>query len=96
LRDCAPEARVIFGGARISLASQPDGTHDLIILDAFSSDAIPLHLLTREAVDLYLRKLSPRGVLAFHITNRYFGLLPCYHAWRAMHIWWLTFNQISM
>jgi hypothetical protein len=76
LRDCAPQARVILGDGRISLASEPDGTHDVIILDAFSSDAIPVHLLTREAVDLYLRKLSPHGVLAFNITNRYFDLRP--------------------
>lgn len=76
LRDCAPQARVILGDARISLARQPDGIHDLIILDAFSSDAIPVHLLTREAVELYFRKLSPHGVLAFHISNRYFDLRP--------------------
>jgi hypothetical protein len=76
LRDCAPQARVILGDARISLAREPDGTHDLIILDAFNSDAIPVHLLTREALDLYLRKLSPHGVLAFHISNRYFDLGP--------------------
>jgi hypothetical protein len=76
LRDCAPQARVILGDARISLAREPDGTHDLIILDAFSSDAIPVHLLTREAVELYFRKLSPHGVLAFHISNRYFDLRP--------------------
>src|ERR1043166_3859139 len=76
LRDCAPQAQVILGDARISLAKEPDGTHDLIILDAFSSDAIPVHLLTREALDLYFRKLSPHGVLAFHITNRYFDLRP--------------------
>ncbi len=76
LRDCAPQARVILGDARVSLASEPDGTHDLIILDAFSSDAIPVHLLTREAIDLYLRKLSPHGLLAFNITNRYFDLRP--------------------
>ncbi|HEY2680702.1 MAG TPA: fused MFS/spermidine synthase [Candidatus Udaeobacter sp.] len=76
LRDCAPQAQVILGDARVSLANEPDGTHDVIILDAFSSDAIPLHLLTREALDLYLRKLSPHGVLAFHITNRYFDLRP--------------------
>ena len=76
LRDCAPQAQVILGDARISLAREPDGTHDLIILDAFSSDAIPVHLLTREALDLYFRKLSPHGVLAFHISNRYFDLRP--------------------
>jgi hypothetical protein len=67
---------VILGDARISLAREPDGTHDLIILDAFTSDAIPVHLLTREALDLYFRKLSPHGVLAFNISNRYFDLRP--------------------
>jgi len=74
LRDCAPQARVVLGDARISLAKEPDGAYDLIILDAFSSDAIPVHLLTREAIDLYFRKLSPNGVLAFNISNRYFNL----------------------
>jgi hypothetical protein len=76
LRDCAPQARVVLGDARISLAREPDGIHDLIILDAFTSDAIPVHLLTREALDLYFRKLSPHGVLAFNISNRYFNLGP--------------------
>ena len=76
LRDCAPQARVMLGDARISLARQPDGLHDVMIFDAFNSDAVPVHLLTREAFDLYLRKLSPRGVLAFHISNRYFDLRP--------------------
>ena len=76
LRDCAPQARVILGDGRISLAREPDGTHDLIILDAFTSDAVPVHLLTREAIDLYFRKLSPHGVLAFDISNRYFDLRP--------------------
>jgi spermidine synthase len=76
LRDCAPQARVMLGDARISLARQPDGLHDVMIFDAFNSDAVPVHLLTREAFDLYLRKLSPQGVLAFHISNRYFDLRP--------------------
>jgi spermidine synthase len=76
LRDCAPQARVILGDARISLAREPDGTHDLIILDAFTSDAIPVHLLTCEAVELYFRKLSPHGVLVFNISNRFFYLSP--------------------
>jgi len=76
LHDCAPQARVMLGDARISLARQPDGLHDVLIFDAFNSDAVPVHLLTREAFDLYLRKLSPRGVLAFHISNRYFDLRP--------------------
>jgi hypothetical protein len=74
LRDCAPDARVVLGDARLSLAAVPDGSLDLLVLDAFSSDAIPVHLLTTEAVELYFRKLSPRGVLALHISNRYLRL----------------------
>jgi hypothetical protein len=74
LRDCAPQAHVVIGDARLSLTHQPDGLHDVIIVDAFSSDAVPLHLLTREALDLYLRKLKLHGLLAFHISNRYVNL----------------------
>jgi hypothetical protein len=74
LRDCAPQARVVIGDARLSLERQPDGAHDLLILDAFSSDAVPVHLLTREALALYLRKLTPTGVLVFHTSNRYVDL----------------------
>ena len=54
----------------------PDSSYDFIILDAFSSDAIPLHLMTREALQLYLRKLAPGGSIAFHISNRYLSLEP--------------------
>jgi hypothetical protein len=54
----------------------PDSSYDFIILDAFSSDAIPVHLMTREAVQLYLRKLAPGGSIAFHISNRYLNLEP--------------------
>jgi hypothetical protein len=74
LRDCAPQARVVLGDARLSLTSEPDSTHDVLIIDAFSSDAIPVHLLTREAMSVYTRKLAPRGVIAFHISNRYVNL----------------------
>jgi spermidine synthase len=66
----------MLGDARVSLARQPDGLHDVMIFDAFNSDAVPVHLLTHEAFDLYLHKLSPRGVLAFHISSRYFDLRP--------------------
>jgi len=65
-----------LGDARVTLAAAPDQTYDLIIIDAFSSDAIPAHLITREAIQLYLRKLAPGGVLAFHITNWYIDLEP--------------------
>jgi hypothetical protein len=76
LRDCPPAKRIILGDARLSLAQAPDSAYDYIILDAFSSDAIPVHLMTREALQLYLRKLAPRGSIAFHISNRYLDLEP--------------------
>lgn len=69
-------ASVVLGDARLSLAKEPDGKYGMIVLDAYSSDSIPVHLLTREAIRLYLQKLAPRGLLAFHITNRYLDLQP--------------------
>ncbi|MCI0459790.1 MAG: fused MFS/spermidine synthase, partial [Gemmataceae bacterium] len=75
LKDCpAGEPKVIEGDARLTLADAPAGHYHLLVIDAFSSDAIPLHLLTREALQLYLAKLAPDGILAFHISNRYLGL----------------------
>jgi protein-L-isoaspartate O-methyltransferase len=76
LRDCRVEPRIVLGDARRQLAREPDGAFDLIVLDAFSSDAIPVHLLTTEAFALYGRKLAPGGVLAFHLSNRYLDLPP--------------------
>ena len=67
---------VILGDARLTLARAQDAAHDMLILDAFSGDAVPVHLLTREALALYRRKLSPRGVLAVHISNIYLDLKP--------------------
>jgi spermidine synthase len=66
---------VVLGDARLSIARSAK-RFDAIILDAFSSDAIPVHLLTREAVDVYLQHLNPGGVLMFHISNRYLQLGP--------------------
>jgi hypothetical protein len=68
--------RVVLGDARLQLAHAPDGAYDLLILDAFSSDSVPVHLLTREAVRLYLTKLADRGLLVFNISNRYLRLEP--------------------
>ncbi|HEY8505344.1 MAG TPA: fused MFS/spermidine synthase [Gemmataceae bacterium] len=77
LRDCkAAELRVVPGDARLRLAEEPDASFDLLVLDAFSSDAIPMHLLTAEALGLYRAKLKPGGVLAFHVSNRYLDLPP--------------------
>ena len=75
LDDCRAEAlEIILGDARLKIREAPDHRYDLIILDAFSSDAIPMHLLTREALRLYRRKLAGQGVLAVHISNRSFDL----------------------
>ena len=76
LRDCSPKVDVILGDARLSLNKAPNRSYGLIVLDAFGSDAIPVHLLTREAINLYLAKLTDHGVLVFHISNRYLDLQP--------------------
>jgi hypothetical protein len=76
LKDCPPRAAVQIGDARVTLARAPDRSYGMFILDAFSGDAIPIHLLTREAVELYLSKLVTDGVLLFHISNRYMDLVP--------------------
>lgn len=76
LKDCAPDSRIVLGDARLRLVDAPDASYDLIALDAFSSDAIPVHLVTREALALYLRKLKPDGSVVFHISNRYLSLDP--------------------
>ncbi len=73
LSECAPDVPVRLGDARITLAGEPGG-EALIVLDAFSSDAIPAHLLTREAIGLYLSKLDRTGVVLVHISNRHLDL----------------------
>ena len=80
LAHCAAEVQVVLGDARQSmereLAGGPAQQFDLLALDAFNSDAIPVHLLTKEAFAIYLRELRADGVLAVHISNRYFDLEP--------------------
>jgi len=76
MRDCPPAKRVILGDARLSLANVASASYDILVIDAFTSDAIPTHLITREALQLYLDKLGPTGVVAFHISNRYLDLEP--------------------
>jgi spermidine synthase len=76
LKECRTRPRIVLGDARRTLDREPDGAFDLIVLDAFSSDAIPVHLLTREAFAIYVRKLAPGGVLAFHLSNNYLDLPP--------------------
>lgn len=68
--------RVEIGDARLRLAEAPPATYDALFVDVFSSDAIPVHLVTREALDLYVSRLAPDGFLVWHISNRYLDLAP--------------------
>ena len=72
--ECGPDVPVVIGDARLTLADEPDGAFDFLLIDAFSSDSVPAHLMTREAVLLYRSKLAPDGMLVFHISNRYLEL----------------------
>jgi SAM-dependent methyltransferase len=80
LGDAPNKPRVVEGDARLSLASEPSSAYDLVVLDAFSSDAIPVHLMTMEAISEELRTLEPNGIIAFHISNRYYDLSPAISA----------------
>ncbi len=74
LTACPPHINTVLGDARLKIKEAPDASYDIVVLDVFSSDAIPVHLLTQEAVALYLSKLKPDGILVFHISNRYMQL----------------------
>jgi hypothetical protein len=76
LRDCGSRCIVITGDARLSMQRARPEQFGLIILDAFSSDAIPMHLLTREAMSLYLSKLAPGGVMAMNVSNVHLSIYP--------------------
>lgn len=76
LSDCAVKPRIVFGDARLTLAREPAGAYSVLVVDAFSSDAIPVHMLTREALALYQRLLTDDGLLMLHISNRRLDLEP--------------------
>ena len=76
LEKCAPDVPITLGDARLTLAAVPEGKFDILALDAFSSDSIPLHLLTKEAFATYRKALKPDGLLLVHISNRYIDLNP--------------------
>ena len=76
LQDCGARCRIVIGDARVSLGRARPQQFGVLILDAFSSDAIPVHLLTREALSLYLSRLAPNGVIALHISNLHLSLSP--------------------
>jgi spermidine synthase len=77
LGKCAPQARIVLGDARLSLRDRtPPNSIDILAIDAFSSDAVPMHLLTHEALQVYGRAVQPNGIVLFHISNRFLDLRP--------------------
>lgn len=76
LSDCPAHIDIVLGDARLSMANEPPQKFDILVIDAFSGDAIPVHLLTREAFQIYWRHLKPDGLLAVHVSNRYLDLEP--------------------
>ena len=71
LRRCATDCNIVIGDGRLAIEKEPDGEFDVLMLDAFNSDSIPAHLVSREAVQMYLKKLKPNGLILFHVSNRY-------------------------
>lgn len=72
--ECRPNIPIVQGDARLTIANAPDASYDLIVVDAFIGAAIPIHLLTREAMAIYLRKLKPNGIVALHVSNLHLEL----------------------
>jgi hypothetical protein len=93
LSDCAPAAAITLGDARLTLARETE-RFDLIVLDAFSSDAIPVHLLTKEALEIYRRKLTPDGLVVYHLSNRHMNLIP-FVARTAAELALMSYSQLT-
>ena len=74
VQQCEPDLKPVIGDARLTFAREPDGIYDLIIVDAYSSDAIPIHLATEEAMKIYKDKLAPQGAVLMHVSNRHLEL----------------------
>jgi hypothetical protein len=87
LADTAGRCRIVVDDARLALTREPDQAFDLLVIDAFTGDSVPTHLLTREALDLYGRKLAAEGILAVHISNRYLDFTPIIAALAAEGGW---------
>ncbi len=85
MQDSAASITTVLGDARLSMDKEAPQQFDLLAVDAFSGDAIPVHLITREAMAVYLRHMAPRGIVAFHITNRYIALAPVVQAIAQAH-----------
>jgi len=78
---------VVLGDGRLSLEREEPRRYDVLGIDAFAGDSIPMHLVTREAMALYERHLAPDGVIVFQATNRYIDLLPVVNGWRMKSVW---------
>jgi hypothetical protein len=76
LTDSKAKIELALGDARLALEREPPRNFDVLAVDAFSSDAIPVHLITREALGVYLRHVRPDGIVAFHVSNRFLNLVP--------------------
>ncbi len=76
LSDCGSPYRIIIGDGRLKIAEAPDQSYDMIVVDAFSSDNVPVHIITTDALDIYGSKLKPEGFLFYHISNRHLNLEP--------------------
>jgi hypothetical protein len=74
IQNCEPDLEPVIGDARLTFAKEPDGIYDLIVVDAYSSDAIPIHLATEEAMEIYKSKLAPQGAVVMHVSNRHLEL----------------------
>lgn len=95
LERCAPDVPITLGDARLTLAQVPQGRFDILALDAFSSDAIPMHLLTKEAFATYSQALKPDGLLLVHISNRYIDLNPVVAAEAKANGWYAALRHDS-
>lgn len=97
VENCRADLSIVIGDGRLSLEREEPQHYDVLVLDAFSSDSIPVHLLTLESFDAYLRHLKPDGVLCVHVTNRYIDLLPVVGAAaRARGLFWVLIEDAGM
>lgn len=91
LSDCRGRVRIVVDDARLAIDREAEGSLDLLVIDAFTGDSVPTHLLTREALALYARKLKPAGVVALHVSNKYLDFVPVVErlaadgGWMALH-----------
>jgi len=95
LKDCPAESHVVLGDGRLEIAKAEDKHYGLLVIDAFSSDALPMHLITREAFEIYRSKLAPRGLLLLNISNRHLNLAPVMAA-IAQDAGWIAFLRRNM